>query len=68
MEGTDYQTIEPSAIQLLVLGNEGKGISHQLEAELTQRIRIPKYGKAESLNVGIAGGILMNHMALSPNH
>ncbi len=45
---------------LLVIGNEGRGISAQTESLLTQRISIPRHpaGKAESLNAAVAAGIL----------
>lgn len=46
----------------LVLGNEGEGISDEILQTTTQNITIPIYGKAESLNVAIAAGILMFHL------
>lgn len=46
----------------LVLGNEGQGMSDALLAATTQNVTIPIYGRAESLNVAIAAGILMFHL------
>ncbi|UXR78993.1 MULTISPECIES: RNA methyltransferase [unclassified Staphylococcus] len=46
----------------LVLGNEGQGMSKELLAATTQNVTIPIYGRAESLNVAIAAGILMFHL------
>lgn len=46
----------------LVLGNEGDGISVEILQATTQNVTIPIYGKAESLNVAIAAGILMFHL------
>ncbi|MCS4486753.1 TrmH family RNA methyltransferase [Staphylococcus americanisciuri] len=46
----------------LVLGNEGQGMSETLLAATTQNVTIPIYGRAESLNVAIAAGILMFHL------
>jgi RNA methyltransferase, TrmH family len=43
----------------LVLGTEGEGLSPDVRAELTQRVGLPMVGRAESLNVAVAGGILM---------
>ncbi|MFN0174351.1 MAG: TrmH family RNA methyltransferase [Saprospiraceae bacterium] len=45
---------------LLVIGNEGRGISRQTESKLTRRISIPRHpaGGAESLNAAVAAGIL----------
>lgn len=43
---------------ILVIGSEGKGISPENEALLTHRMTIPREGGAESLNAGVACGIL----------
>lgn len=42
----------------LVIGNEAHGIGDDVLAHCTNRIAIPQYGKAESLNAGVATGIL----------
>ncbi len=47
---------------LLVIGQEGQGIRQPLLAYIQQRISIPKYGNAESLNAAIAAGIVCDHM------
>ena len=43
----------------LVLGNEGEGLQPELAAMLDATVTLPQRGNAESLNVSIAGGILM---------
>jgi tRNA G18 (ribose-2'-O)-methylase SpoU len=43
----------------LVLGNEKKGISEEVKSTCDQRICIPMVGHMESLNVSVAGGILL---------
>ncbi len=43
----------------LVLGNEARGLSLDVRSWLTHWVRLPLLGKAESLNVAIAGGVLM---------
>jgi len=43
----------------LLLGNEGEGLQPQLQQLAASTIRLPQRGGAESLNVSIAGGILM---------
>ena len=43
---------------VLILGNEGQGISEEILALSDQRIHI-EMGNIDSLNVGVAGGILM---------
>jgi TrmH family RNA methyltransferase len=43
----------------LALGNEARGLSDDLAAEVESWVRLPMPGKAESLNVAVAGGVLM---------
>ena len=44
---------------ILVIGSESHGIQETLHPYITLKIMIPQYGKAESLNVGVATGILL---------
>lgn len=48
---------------VLILGGEAEGISPQLEELADDIVNIPKFGQSESLNVAVAGGILMHHLA-----
>jgi TrmH family RNA methyltransferase len=43
----------------LILGNEARGLSPELHDHLAGYVGLPIYGQAESLNVAIAGGVLM---------
>ncbi len=43
----------------LALGNEARGLSQDLRLHLTDWLRLPLPGRAESLNVAVAGGVLM---------
>lgn len=45
---------------IILMGNEGKGISDDLQRFITHPITIPKFGEAESLNVSIATGIILS--------
>lgn len=47
---------------LIVMGNEGNGISTDIEALIQQRVTIPQVGKAESLNVAIATAIFCSEV------
>jgi len=47
---------------LLLMGNESKGISPALQSMASKRIRIPRLGGAESLNVAVAAGILLSYL------
>ena len=52
------KSVEPKGI--LVLGNEGNGISEKIIPLITEPITIPRFGQAESLNVSVATGILLS--------
>ncbi|MBN1976133.1 MAG: RNA methyltransferase [Anaerolineae bacterium] len=43
----------------LILGNEAQGLSEDVRAHVEEWARLPIVGKAESLNVAVAGGVLM---------
>ena len=43
----------------LVLGNEAHGLSGDVAPRIADHVRLPMAGKADSLNVAVAGGILM---------
>lgn len=45
---------------ILIMGNEGSGISDDTQKLIQHKIHIPKFGGAESLNVSIATGILLS--------
>jgi TrmH family RNA methyltransferase len=42
---------------LVILGNEGKGISAEVIKKINKPVTIPKIGKAESLNVAVSAAI-----------
>ncbi|MDR0614469.1 MAG: RNA methyltransferase [Lactobacillales bacterium] len=50
----------------LIVGNEGQGVSCKLLAMTDQNVYIPIFGKAESLNVSVAAGILMYQISGFP--
>lgn len=43
----------------IIFGNEGHGVSSDLISISNEKLIIPIYGKAESLNVGIAAGVFL---------
>lgn len=51
-----------SAGGFVVMGNESNGISKETEAFVTHKITIPRFGQAESLNVGIATAVIMDNL------
>ena len=46
----------------IVLGNESNGISAEVEKFITKKITIPRFGHAESLNVGIATAVVLDNL------
>ncbi len=61
MEGENIYKVNLQPEGMLVLGNEGNGISHNIEKQCTQKLSIPQFGKehaTESLNVAIAAAIV----------
>ena len=43
----------------VIIGNEANGLSDEISEMASDLVKIPKPGKAESMNAGIAGGILI---------
>ena len=60
--GTNIGEIAFPISGVLVMGSESHGISELSRKYMTQGILIPKIGYGESLNVGIATGILLSHI------
>jgi len=63
MEGTPLDDIDPALRIGLILGNEGSGVSSEVLAKTTLNLTIPMH-LTESLNVAVAGSIIMHHLAL----
>lgn len=59
MAGQPVDTIAPSGRTALVVGNEGAGLREPTRARVTALVSIPMRGRTESLNVGVAAGILL---------
>jgi TrmH family RNA methyltransferase len=51
----------PEGPLMIVLGNEGRGVSEEVLSNVDVRMKIEMPGQSESLNVAIAGGIIMHH-------
>ncbi|MGT2895729.1 TrmH family RNA methyltransferase [Streptococcus entericus] len=55
----DYRTLTSYDHFALVMGNEGSGISAAMAEQADELVHIPMPGRAESLNVAVAAGIMM---------
>lgn len=62
MDGVDVREATFAAKRVLVLGNEGEGLSGRVQKSLDVGISIPMAHDFDSLNVGVAGAILMERM------
>lgn len=54
-----YNRKEVAPSFVLIVGNEGNGISEAVKAVATHRLCLPMRGGAESLNAAVAAGIMM---------
>lgn len=59
MGGTDYRQIDYSGKVAIVIGNEGKGMSHLVTESCDFIATIPMRGKINSLNASVATGIIV---------
>ncbi len=58
--GSSIEHIIPPMPVVLIFGNEAEGISDRLLDIIDDLITIPKYGRAESLNVGVSAGVILS--------
>lgn len=59
MDGQDYRSVKYDFNTVLIIGNEGKGISRLLREKCDFVVSLPMRGKIESLNAAVSAGILM---------
>ena len=62
MDGKDARNIDFSGKKVLIIGNEGKGISSLVRNTCDEIIKIPMIGEVNSLNASVAAGILIFKM------
>ena len=60
LEGKNIYTVRLPEKAILIMGNEGNGISKELESYIDRKIKIPEFSDkgAESLNVSVATAII----------
>lgn len=46
----------------VIMGNESNGVGPEVEALVTHKLTIPRFGEAESLNVGIATAVMLDNL------
>lgn len=62
LDGHDVHTTDFGAGGIVVIGNESHGISETVSRHITDRITIPRYGRAESLNAAIATAVICDNI------
>lgn len=65
MHGEAIATCSFSMPSVIVMGSESHGISDEVRPYVTDFVKIPAFGKAESLNVGVATGIIASYLRMS---
>ena len=60
--GSNMYSSEIKSPSIIIMGSESHGIRPELFEILTKKIAIPKVGMAESLNVGVATGIIAGYL------
>ncbi len=58
LHGTPVAEVRPTRDAIVVIGSEGRGLTPAVAACLTERVTIPRFGAAESLNAAVAAGIV----------
>ncbi|WP_128545294.1 TrmH family RNA methyltransferase [Larkinella soli] len=62
LTGGSVHTTDFGTTGYIVMGNESNGIGPEVERFVGRRITIPRYGEAESLNVGIATAVICDNL------
>jgi RNA methyltransferase, TrmH family len=62
LSGRSIHELPAIRAAVVVIGSEGRGLSTEVQACLTERITIPRYGRAESLNAGVAAAIVCDQL------
>ncbi len=65
LKGTDVHQVNFKKSGFILIGSESHGISTDLTKFVTEKITIPQYGKAESLNAAIATGVICDNLRRS---
>ena len=67
MSGDDVRNVKIQEKRVLVLGSEGEGLTSRVLSKLDQALSIEMAHEFDSLNVSVAGAILMDRMRMGDN-
>jgi RNA methyltransferase, TrmH family len=62
LDGKNVTQMKPINQGVIIIGNEANGIHKKNLDMAAEKITIPKFGKAESLNAAVAAGIILSHL------
>lgn len=62
LDGRDVHTLTKLEAAVVVIGSEGRGLSDAVKRCVTERVTIPRFGRAESLNAGVAAAIVCDNL------
>ncbi len=61
LEGKNIHSLKPQLPAIILMGSESTGINDQLIQFVEEKITIPKFGKAESLNVAVSTAVICDN-------
>ena len=61
-DGDDLYSFSWPARGIIIFGHESKGMSPDLEPYIKNYVSIPRFGSAESLNVGVATAVVLDNI------
>ena len=62
LDGEDIYSFSWPERAIIIFGNESKGISDDLDPYIKTAVSIPRFGSAESLNVGVATAVVLDNI------
>lgn len=62
LEGADVHQVKFAEGGIILIGSESHGVSPEVVPHVTRKITIPGYGRAESLNAGIAAAVILDNL------
>ncbi|MBS1502278.1 MAG: RNA methyltransferase [Bacteroidetes bacterium] len=63
LNGDNIYTTDFGSEGLIIVGNEGNGITPKIQQLITKAVTIPRVGKAESLNVAVAAALFCSEIS-----
>jgi TrmH family RNA methyltransferase len=68
LDGSSIFDYKVETDSVVIIGNEGKGISLEISDLIQDKLTIPAIGKAESLNAAVATGIIVAELTKNLKH